>query len=159
MKYQKLENLESGWKWKYLIKKHQEKEQITKYIEKSAAQQYIDELYRLENQPEKVIVWIDNHIHPQLNERLKQTIRAKRKRYFNVEQQNMRKKSIDLEFLAWQRLSTLAKKRKLTLSAMVSLLIDDAEHKDKYTNSIVSLKKELQKMLSEPKTELITNRK
>ncbi|ENA4357457.1 Ter macrodomain-binding protein MatP, partial [Enterobacter cloacae complex sp.6730661] len=22
MKYQQLENLESGWKWKYLVKKH-----------------------------------------------------------------------------------------------------------------------------------------
>ncbi|HBQ7187221.1 Ter macrodomain-binding protein MatP, partial [Klebsiella pneumoniae] len=24
MKYQQLENLESGWKWKYLVKKHRE---------------------------------------------------------------------------------------------------------------------------------------
>ena len=29
MKYQQLENLESGWKWKYLVKKHREGELIT----------------------------------------------------------------------------------------------------------------------------------
>ncbi len=33
MKYQQLENLESGWKWKYLVKKHREGELITRYIE------------------------------------------------------------------------------------------------------------------------------
>lgn len=37
MKYQQLENLESGWKWKYLVKKHREGELITRYIEASAA--------------------------------------------------------------------------------------------------------------------------
>ncbi|MGO2369139.1 MAG: macrodomain Ter protein MatP, partial [Serratia sp. (in: enterobacteria)] len=30
MKYQQLENLESGWKWKYLVKKHREGEAITR---------------------------------------------------------------------------------------------------------------------------------
>ena len=33
MKYQQLENLESGWKWTYLVKKHREGELITRYIE------------------------------------------------------------------------------------------------------------------------------
>ena len=33
MKYQQLENLESGWKWKYLVKKHREGELITRYVE------------------------------------------------------------------------------------------------------------------------------
>ncbi len=37
MKYQQLENLESGWKWKYLVKKHREGELITRYVEASAA--------------------------------------------------------------------------------------------------------------------------
>ena len=37
MKYQQLENLESGWKWKYLVKKHREGELITRYLETSAA--------------------------------------------------------------------------------------------------------------------------
>ena len=51
MKYQQLENLESGWKWKYLVKKHREGELITRYIEASAAQEAVDELLSLENEP------------------------------------------------------------------------------------------------------------
>ena len=39
MKYQQLENLESGWKWKYLVKKHREGELITRYVEASAAKE------------------------------------------------------------------------------------------------------------------------
>ena len=33
MKYQQLENLECGWKWAYLVKKHREGELITRYVE------------------------------------------------------------------------------------------------------------------------------
>ncbi len=51
MKYQQLENLESGWKWKYLVKKHREGELITRYIEASAAQEAVDVLLSLENEP------------------------------------------------------------------------------------------------------------
>ncbi|MEW7952142.1 Ter macrodomain-binding protein MatP, partial [Enterobacter hormaechei subsp. xiangfangensis] len=51
MKYQQLENLESGWKWKYLVKKHREGELITCYIEASAAQEAVDMLLTLENEP------------------------------------------------------------------------------------------------------------
>ena len=42
MKYQQLENLESGWKWKYLVKKHREGELITRYVEASAAEEAVD---------------------------------------------------------------------------------------------------------------------
>ena len=52
MKYQQLENLESGWKWKYLVKKHREGELITRYIEASAAKDAVDLLLTLENEPE-----------------------------------------------------------------------------------------------------------
>ena len=62
MKYQQLENLESGWKWKYLVKKHREGELITRYIEASAAQEAVDELLSLENEPVLVNGWIDKHI-------------------------------------------------------------------------------------------------
>ncbi|VFS51611.1 Macrodomain Ter protein [Budvicia aquatica] len=72
MKYQQLDNLESGWKWKYLVKKHREGEAITRYIEYSAAQEIIDELLRLENEPHKVQEWINAHINPDLDNRLKQ---------------------------------------------------------------------------------------
>ncbi|MEX9624232.1 Ter macrodomain-binding protein MatP, partial [Proteus mirabilis] len=59
MKYQQLENLECGWKWAYLVKKHREGELITRYVEKSAADEVVEQLLRLESQPLKVLEWIN----------------------------------------------------------------------------------------------------
>lgn len=61
MKYQQLNNLESGWKYAYLMKKHREGEMITCHIENSAAQEAIRQLLELEKEPEKVIAWINQH--------------------------------------------------------------------------------------------------
>ena len=47
MKYQQLENLESGWKWKY-GQEAPRRELITCYIEASAAQEAVDILLTLE---------------------------------------------------------------------------------------------------------------
>ena len=134
MKYQQLENLESGWKWKYLVKKHREGELITRYIEASAAQEAVDVLLSLENEPVLVNGWIDKHMNPELVNRMKQTIRARRKRHFNAEHQHTRKKSIDLEFIVW-------------LSETIVQLIEDAENKEKYANKMSSLKQDLQALL------------
>ena len=147
MKYQQLENLESGWKWKYLVKKHREGELITRYIEASAAQEAVDELLSLENESVLVNGWIDKHMNPALVNRMKQTIRARRKRHFNAEHQHTRKKSIDLEFIVWQRLAGLAQRRGKTLSETVVQLIEDAENKEKYANKMSSLKQGLQALL------------
>ncbi|EPB8510110.1 macrodomain Ter protein MatP [Escherichia coli] len=147
MKYQQLENLESGWKWKYLVKKHREGELITRYIEASAAQEAVDELLSLENEPVLVNGWIDKHMNPELVNRMKQTIRARRKRHFNAEYQHTRKKSIDLEFIVWQRLAGLAQRRGKTLSETIVHLIEDAENKEKYANKMSSLKQDLQALL------------
>ncbi|MDL4617955.1 macrodomain Ter protein MatP [Citrobacter amalonaticus] len=147
MKYQQLENLESGWKWKYLVKKHREGELITRYVEASAAQEVVDLLLTLENEPVRVNLWIDEHMNPALQNRMKQTIRARRKRHFNAEHQHTRKKSIDLEFIVWQRLAGLAQRRGKTLSETVVQLIEDAENKEKYANKMSSLKQDLQALL------------
>ncbi|XNM70262.1 macrodomain Ter protein MatP [Escherichia coli] len=147
MKYQQLENLESGWKWKYLVKKHREGEPITRYIEASAAQEAVDVLLKLENEPVLVNDWITQHMNPQLVNRMKQTIRARRKRHFNAEHQHTRKKSIDLEFVVWQRLAGLAQRRGKTLSETVVQLIEDAENKEKYATKMSSLKQDLEAML------------
>ena len=147
MKYQQLENLESGWKWKYLVKKHREGELITRYIEASAAQEAVDVLLSLENEPVLVNGWIDKHMNPELVNRMKQTIRARRKRHFNSEHQHTRKKSIELEFIVWQRLAGLAQRRGKTLSETIVQLIEDAENKEKYANKMSSLKQDLQALL------------
>lgn len=148
MKYQQLENLESGWKWAYLVKKHHEGEAITRHIENSAAQDAVEQLMKLESEPVKVLEWIDIHMNVQLANRMKQTIRARRKRHFNAEHQHTRKKSIDLEFLVWQRLAALARRRGNTLSETVVQLIEDAERKEKYKSQMSSLKQDLQDILS-----------
>ena len=147
MKYQQLENLESGWKWKYLVKKHREGELITRYIEASAAQEAVDVLLSLENEPVLVNGWIDKHMNPELVNRMKQTIRARRKRHFNAEHQHTRKKSIDLEFIVWQRLAGLAQRRGKTLSETIVQLIEDAENKEKYANKRCSVKQDRQALL------------
>ena len=90
MKYQQLENLESGWKWKYLVKKHREGELITRYLETSAAKEAVDLLLKLEYEPVRVNDWIAQHMNAALMNRMKQTIRARRKRHFNAEHQHTR---------------------------------------------------------------------
>lgn len=152
MKYQQLENLESGWKWAYLVKKHREGERITQYTENSAAQDAIDELLSLEYTPVKVIMWINEHMDPRLANRMKQTIRARRKRHFNSEQQHTRKKSIDLEFLVWQRLAGLAQRRGITLSDTIVQLIEDAEYKEKYAHQMTLLKQDLKAIIGKEKS-------
>ncbi|CDK69355.1 putative dehydrogenase [Escherichia coli] len=114
MKYQQLENLESGWKWKYLVKKHREGELITRYIEASAAQEAVDVLLSLENEPVLVNGWIDKHMNPELVNRMKQTIRARRKRHFNAEHQHTRKNRSIWNLLSgnvWLVLRSVAVKR------------------------------------------------
>lgn len=147
MKYQQLENLESGWKWKYLVINSPSRCFFTRYIEASAAQEAVDELLSLENEPVLVNGWIDKHMNPELVNRMKQTIRARRKRHFNAEHQHTRKKSIDLEFIVWQRLAGLAQRRGKTLSETIVQLIEDAENKEKYANKMSSLKQDLQALL------------
>jgi macrodomain Ter protein organizer (MatP/YcbG family) len=140
MKYQQLENLESGWKWKYLVKKHREGERITRHLENSAAQDAVDELLKLENEPVRVLDWIANNMNVALENR-------RRKRHFNAEHQHTRKKSIDLEFLVWQRLAGLAQRRSATLSDTIIQLLEDAERKEKYATQMSSLKEDLQQIL------------
>lgn len=123
------------------------RELITRYIEASAAREAVDVLLSLENEPVLVNGWIDKHMNPELVNRMKQTIRARRKRHFNAEHQHTRKKSIDLEFIVWQRLAGLAQRRGKTLSETIVQLIEDAENKEKYANKMSSLKQDLQALL------------
>ncbi|EMJ9773844.1 macrodomain Ter protein MatP [Morganella morganii] len=151
MKYQQLENLECGWKWAYLVKKYREGEAITRYTEKSRAEEAVVQLLKLESHPVKVTAWIQKHMAPGLANRMSQTIRARRKRHFNAEQQHTRKKSVDLEFLVWQRLSALSQRRGSTLSDTIVQLLEDAERKEKYATKITSLKEDLQSLLGTDK--------
>lgn len=147
MKYQQLKNLESGWKWSYLTKKYHEGVAITCHVEQSVVQEAVELLFRLEQEPIKIQQWINTHMNPELANRLSQTIRARRKRHFNAEHQHTRKKSIDLEFLVWQRLAELAQRRKTTLSDTIVQLIEDAERKEQLASKINLLKQDLRVIL------------
>jgi len=149
MKYQQLENLECGWKWQYLIKKWKDGEAITRHIDTSEADVAISELRKIEHEPTLVLKWIENHMSIELENKLKQAIRAKRKRHFNAEQVHTKKKSIDLDYRVWEKLSQRANELGCTLSDAIEYLVSEASRSEKASKTVTSLKEDLSKLLSD----------
>ncbi|MEZ9523377.1 macrodomain Ter protein MatP [Enterovibrio norvegicus] len=147
MKYQQLENLEAGWKWAYVVKKHKEGANVTRYIDTSEAQAAVNSLMSIEHEPTKVIEWITEHMSPDLDNKLKQAIRAKRKRHFNAEQEHTRKKSIDLDFRVWEKLSMKAQDLDATLSDTIEYLLGEANRSQNANKKVDALKKDLSSLL------------
>ncbi|OOR98631.1 Ter macrodomain-binding protein MatP [Canicola haemoglobinophilus] len=147
MKYQKLENQEANWKWLYLIKKAREGENITRYTEQSLQEEILRQLVEGQNYPEKIEDWIKKHLSPHLTVKLDQAIRARRKRFFNAEKQSTKKKSIDLEYAVWLRLSRYSRKMKMTLSETISYMIDERESKALYENQVSAMREGLKDLL------------
>ena len=147
MKYQKLENQEANWKWIYLIRKYREGENITCYEERSLQEAKSQELLACQHYPEKIEAWIKNHLSPALPIKLDQAIRARRKRLFNGEKQHTKKKSIDLEYSVWQRLSRYSRKMKMTLSETITYMIDERESKAQFENQMAAMKNSLKNLL------------
>ena len=52
--------------------------------------------------------------------------------FFNAEKQSTKKKSIDLEYGVWLRLSKYSRKMKMTLSETITYMIDERESKALY---------------------------
>ncbi|AYV19866.1 MULTISPECIES: macrodomain Ter protein MatP [Vibrio] len=149
MKYQQLENLECGWKWQYLSKKWREGENITRYIDTSEIDQAVATFKSLEHEPTLVLDWIDEHMSAELDNKLKQAIRAKRKRHYNAEQVHTKKKSIDLDYRVWEKLSYRANELGCTLSEAIEYLLSEASRSEKATKTVSSLKEDLSKLLSD----------
>lgn len=147
MKYQKLENQEANWKWIYLIRKYREGENITRYEEKSLQESVVAELLESQNYPEKIENWIKQHLSTALPIKLDQAIRARRKRFFNGEKQSTKKKSIDLEYAVWLRLSKYSRKMKMTLSETITYMIDERESKALYESQMSAMKDSLKNLL------------
>ncbi len=147
MKYQQLENLECGWKWTYLVKKWKDGEAITRYIDTSEADTAVKDLLAIEHEPTKVLKWIDSHMAPPLDIKLKQAIRAKRKRHFNAEQTHTRKKSIDLDYRVWEKLSNKAQELDATLSDTIEILLSEANRSNKADEKVSELKRDLSQLL------------
>ncbi|MFC5077635.1 Macrodomain Ter protein [Vibrio thalassae] len=149
MKYQQLENLECGWKWQYLSKKWREGENITRYIDTSEVDQAVAAFKSLEHEPTLVLDWIDEHMSAELDNKLKQAIRAKRKRHYNAEQVHTKKKSIDLDYRVWEKLSYRANELGCTLSEAIEYLLSEASRSEKASKTVSSLKEDLSKLLSD----------
>ncbi len=147
MRYQKLEIQEANWKWKYLLKKYREGENITKHEEASLVELKIQLLTTLQNSPEEIESWIKSEMTSEQRKKMRQSIRARRKRFFNAEKQSTRKKSIDLDYASWQRLSKQATEMDLTLSETIHYLIDELEKKQIYAEQVDKMKANLKALL------------
>lgn len=147
MKYQQLENLEAGWKWTYLVKKWKEGDKVTRYIDTSEAEAAIQVLLTIEHEPTKVIEWISKHMSPELDKKLKQAIRAKRKRHFNAEQVHTRKKSIDLDFRVWEKLAEKSRELDSTLSDTIEFLLSESSRTETVSKKVLDIRKDLHELL------------
>lgn len=147
MKYQKLENQESHWKWLYLTKKYREGEPITRYEERSLSEDKSQQLILAKNNPAEIEQWIKEHMGEFLMVKLDQAIRARRKRFFNAEKQHTRKKSINLDYAVWQRLSRYSRKMNMTLSETITYMIDERESKAVFENQMSAMKAGLKDLL------------
>lgn len=147
MRYQKLEIQEANWKWQYLLKKHREGINITKHTETSLIELKVQILITLQNSPEEIEQWVKEEMTAEQRKKMRQSIRAKRKRFFNAELQSTKKKSIDLEYSSWQRLAKISNQMELTLSESIHYLIDELEQKQIYLSQIDNMKKNLKLLL------------
>lgn len=147
MRYQKLESQEANWKWKYLLKKHREGENITKHTETSLIEIKVQLLTTYQNSPQEIEQWIKAEMTSDQRRKMRQSVRAKRKRFFNAEKITTKKKSIDLEYASWLRLSKYAKEQEMTLSEAIHQLIDDLENQQIYLDQMAKMKASLKDLL------------
>ncbi len=80
--------------------------------------------------------------------KMRQSIRARRKRFFNAEKITTKKKSIDLEYASWLQLSKYANAQGVTLSQAVLQLIDELENKELYLEQVEKMKVSLKSLLN-----------
>lgn len=146
MRYQKLEIQEANWKWKYLLKKHREGENITKHTEQTLIELKVQILTTLQS-PEEIEQWIKAEMTSEQRKKMRQSIRARRKRFFNAEKPSTRKKSIDLDYASWLRLSKQSNEMEMTLSETIHYLIDELENKAIYAEQLTKMKANLKSLL------------
>ena len=94
---------------------------------------------------------ISNNMYQEIDNKLKQAIRAKRKRHFNAEQVHTKKKSIDLDYRVWEKLSQRANELGCTLSDAIEYLVSEASRSEQASKTVTNLKEDLSKLLSDDK--------
>ena len=130
-----------------MVNKWKAGESITRYVDSSEAKEAVNQLRQLEHDPTQVLEWINDHMSPDFDNKLKQAIRAKRKRHFNAEQVHTKKKSIDLDYRVWEKLSHRANELGCTLSDAIEYLLSEASRSEKASKAVSSLKEDLSKLL------------
>ncbi|MCI1070358.1 Ter macrodomain-binding protein MatP, partial [Actinobacillus pleuropneumoniae] len=91
--------------------------------------------------------WIKQEMTAEQRKKMRQSVRARRKRYFNAEKITTKKKSIDLEYASWLRLSKYAKEKEMTLSEAVNYLMDELENQQIYQEQMAKMKSSLKDLL------------
>lgn len=147
MRYQKLAIQEASWKWKYLLKKYREGENVTKHEEQSLIELKMQLLTTLQHSPDEIEQWIKSEMTSDQRRRMRQSIRARRKRFFNAEKPSTKKKSIDLDYASWLRLSKQSADMEMTLSETINYLIDELENKQIYADQLEKMKTNLKALL------------
>ena len=125
MRYQRLDNLEAGWKWHYISKKLMLNNPVTRWIDASEIEASASALKSIEYEPLLIDEWIEKHLSADYIIKLNQAIRAKRKRYFNSEKKETKKKSIDLDYEVWKKLSGYSTDMGCTLSDAIEYLLSE----------------------------------
>ncbi len=150
MKYRQIDTLENEWKRQYLVNKLKNGEQVTRHeADSDADREALEMLSSLEEESELINSWIKSHISSEVTNKLKQAIRAKRKRHFNAEQIHTKKKSIDIDYRVWEKLSIRANELGCTLSDAIEYLLSEASRTEKASKAVSHLKEDLSRLLGE----------
>ena len=80
--------------------------------------------------------------------KLEQAIRAKRKRFYDAQNQHTKKKSIDLEYAVWRKLSDKSVELGSSLSETIEYLIPETNKKTKVSKKFKDIKKDLNHLLN-----------
>lgn len=127
VRYQILPAQEARWKRDYLMRKLNDGVNITRYAEQSLVDLACSAIIFNQNISNiEIEDWVKEHLNPDLEIKLRQAIRRRRKRSFNNESLASSKKMVELEYGAWTMLASYAKKHNLSLSAAIVNLLSSS---------------------------------
>ena len=147
MKYEKNEEMEILWIKNYCQKKYYEKAMMTNSTDNEIIHDIFTRINNAENYKNlKNLIQENFNSNSQL--KLEQAIRAKRKRYYDAQNQHTKKKSIDLEYAVWKKLSDKSIELGSSLSETIEYLISETNKKTKVSKKFKDIKNDLNHLLN-----------
>ena len=147
MKYEKNEEMEIFWIKNYCQKKYYEKAMMMNSKDNEIIHDIFTRINNAENYKNlKNLIQENFNSNSQL--KLEQAIRAKRKRYYDAQNQHTKKKSIDLEYAVWKKLSDKSIELGSSLSETIEYLISETNKKTKVSKKFKDIKKDLNHLLN-----------